>query len=151
MQWLRLGRLFRFICNVLAHRPALPWPIHNAFRIFAPKGLGDVVAPANGQMRFKYLWKFLDGNLTPLQGFLSEAQQRGPMIMPVNLVDRFTAIRARSAPIPLLGNTPHRASLRIVFNLAETFLSATLALWPAGTLVEMNTYVFCPPSASNIP
>jgi len=31
--------------------------------------------------------------------------------------------------------------LRIIFNLAETFLSAALALWPAGTLVEMNSHM----------
>jgi len=115
------------------------------------EGLGDVVAPANGQMRFKYLWKFLGANLTPLQGFLVVAQQCGSMVMPMNLFDSFTAIRTPSAAVPLLDNAPHRASLRIVFNLAETFLSAMFALWPAGTLVEMDTYVFCRPSASNIP
>src|SRR6266700_1727101 len=142
MYRLSLGRLPGFIGNVLAHRATIPWPIDNTFRMFAPKCLCDMAAPANGQMRFKYLWKFLGGNLTPLLGFLFGAQQCGPVIMPVNLIDRFTAIGARSAAVPLLGNTPHRTTLRVVFNLAETFLSATLALWPAGTLVEMNSYVF---------
>jgi hypothetical protein len=104
---LTLGHFLRFICNVLAHRAALPWPIHNSFRMFAPKCLCDMAAPANRQMRFKYLWKFLGGNLIPLNGLIFGAQQRGPVIMPMNPFDGLTAIRARSAAIPLLDNTPH--------------------------------------------
>jgi len=110
--------------------------------MFTPKSLRHMAAPADWQVRFKCLWKFFGGNLTPLDGSLFRAQQCGPVIMPVNLVDGFTAIRARPAAIPLLGNAPHRASLQIVFNLAETFLPAVLALWPAGTLVEVNSHVF---------
>jgi hypothetical protein len=101
-----------------------------------------MAAPADWQMCFKYLWEFLCKDLTPLDGFLFGAQQSGPMIMPLNFLDRLAAVCACSAAIPLLGNAPNRASLRIVFNLAETILSATFALWPAGTLVEVNTCVF---------
>jgi hypothetical protein len=93
-------------------------------------------------MRFEYFRKFLSGNPSPLHGFHFRAQQSGPVIMPVNLLDRLTAIRARSAAVPLLRNTPHRATFRIVFNLAETFLLAVTGLWPAGTLVETDSCVF---------
>src|SRR5713101_5355013 len=76
--------------------------------MFAPKGLRHMAAPADWQMRFKYFRKFFCGNLTPLYGFLFGAEQCGPMIMPVNLLDRFTTIRARSAAVPLLGtHTEH--------------------------------------------
>src|ERR1700756_2430414 len=61
--------------------------------------------------------------------------------MPLNLLDRLMAICACPAAIPFLGNTPHRTAFQIVFNLTEAVLSAALALWPAGTLVEMNSYV----------
>jgi hypothetical protein len=63
------------------------------------------------------------------------------MIMPLNLLHRFTAIGARPAAIPLLDDTPNRATLRIVFNLAETCMNAALALRPARTLVETNSGV----------
>jgi hypothetical protein len=141
---LRPGQFFWFICKILAHRAPPPRPVHNAFRMFAPKCFCDMAAPANGQMRFKYVLKFFGRNLAPLHGFLFRAQQSGPVIMPVDFLDRLTAIRARSAAVPLLGNTPHRAAFRIVFNLAETLLFAALALWPARTLVEMNSCVFAP-------
>ena len=62
--------------------------------------------------------------------------------MPLKLLDGLVAIRARSAAIPLLGNAPHRTTFRIVFNLAETFLSAALAVWPMGPLVETNSGLF---------
>src|SRR6266700_2863357 len=55
MYRLSLGRLPGFIGNVLAHRATIPWPIDNTFRMFAPKCHCDMAAPANGQMRFKYL------------------------------------------------------------------------------------------------
>ena len=134
----RDGCFFPVISVVLPHRAPVPWAIHKPFWMFAAERLGDMTAPAYGQVRLKYFRQFLGGNVTPLYRLLVRAQHGGPMVVPVNPLKGPPAIGARPTFVPLLDNAPYQAAFMIVFDLAETFLSAMFPLRPARALIQSD-------------
>jgi hypothetical protein len=51
-----------------SHFALVGWPVHDQFRMFPPKRLGDVAVPADGPMRPQRFLQLLGGDLVPLNG-----------------------------------------------------------------------------------
>ena len=122
----------------LSHRSAIARTVHHPFGTFSPESLGDMATPANRQVGFKQLRQILGSNVAPLHGLSLRAHQCGPVVVPMQLQKGFVAVCASPAPIPVGDYGPHQTALWVGSKLAETLLTAVLALWPTRTFAQVD-------------
>ena len=118
--------------NEFAHRTTSAGPVNNQFGMLTPKSFCDMAAPADGPVSLEDLRQFFSRELAPLHHLPVRAHQGGPMVMPMDFAEQLAAVDASSPSVPVGDLRPDQAILWIRSDLTEAFLSAVLALGPAG-------------------
>jgi len=134
-----------FGSNVLIFDPSMPQSqvqaavdsvssqqVNNQFGMLTPKSFCDMAAPADGPVSLEDLRQFFSRELAPLHHLPVRAHQGGPMVMPMDFAEQLAAVDASSPSVPVGDLRPDQAILWIRSDLTEAFLSAVLALGPAG-------------------
>jgi len=127
----------------LTHWSAIGRTLYHSFGMLSPERLGNVTTPPNGEMRFKKLRQFLGNNFAPLHCLSVGADQRRPVVVPMQLKKGLVAVCASPASVPVGDFRPQQTVLRVRSELAQAFLATVLALWPAGTFAQMDFRTSC--------
>jgi hypothetical protein len=127
----------------LTHWSAIGRSVYHPFGMFSPESLGDMATPANREVRFKEFWQFLGSNFAPLHRLSVVADQRGPVIVPMQFEKGFVAVGASPASVPVGDFRPQQAVLGVRSELAEACLATVLAPGPVGTFAQMDFRAPC--------
>lgn len=114
-------------------------PFDDQLRMKPAKRLRHMAIPADGLMRRKNFWQLLWRNILPVKSRSFRADQCGRMIGVMEHTERFMAKRTFFSFVPLGDDIPYQAVLRVGLDLPQALLAASLALWPARTLLQAQS------------
>jgi len=115
---------------------AVSMPVGDEFRVLAAEGLSNVAVPADGLVGGEDRGNLLGPELVPLGGGVIGSHQGWGMIEVIEALERFVAIDAVLAFVPVGHDIPEQAIRGIGFDLLQALLAAVLALGPAGAAVQ---------------
>jgi hypothetical protein len=95
-----------------------------------------MAVPADRLVRREDFWQLFGANSLPFPGSEIRADERRSMIEMTERADRFLAVGALLVFVPLGHDVPDKTVRWLDFDLLQAFLTAILALGPAGTLFK---------------